>query len=75
MDQDGYHFVTRNRTLGNYMPEIFAVDRFTDRGVKIDQTLSGSSGSRIKVSSTCCERAGMPAGTKQAASGGGWFKA
>ncbi len=52
-DQDGYQVVKRNRTLGSYMPEIFAADRFTDRQVKVGQTLSGSSGSRIKVSSTC----------------------
>ena len=49
MDQDGYQVVKRRRASGNYMPEIFAVDRFTDREVKIGQTLLGSMGSRVRL--------------------------
>jgi hypothetical protein len=35
------------------MPEIFAVDQFTDKEVNMGQTPSGSIGSRIKASGTC----------------------
>ena len=41
MDQDGCQVVERSRVLVNFMPEIFAVDRFTNKGSK---TISGSMG-------------------------------
>jgi hypothetical protein len=53
-DQDGHQAVKRNRVLGNYTPDIFTLDRLTDRKVEIGQILTGSTGSRIKASSTCC---------------------
>ncbi len=49
VDPDGYQVVRRNRVLGNYMPEIFAVGRFIDRELEIVQILLGSTGSRIKA--------------------------
>ncbi len=50
-DQDGYQVVKMHRVSGNCTPEIFAVGRLTDRGVKPH---SGSIGSRTKATSGTC---------------------